>query len=546
MQVSASSPREMGGLSYKWIVLIVMIFGLFMSILDSTIVNIAVPRLQTAFGADLNTVQWVLTGYTLAQGVATPLTGFLSDRIGIKRFYLISLVSFTIGSALCGIAWSLPTLIVFRILQGAGGAFLFPLSMTLMYREFPPHERGLAMGVLGIPILLAPALGPTVGGYIVTYAGWQLIFYINLPVGIVGLIMGLVFLREGETHAGLRLDLPGFVFSAAGLAALLYGLSDASTDGWGSGKVLGFIIVGVLLLIVFVFVELGVARRGEQPLLDMSVFANGPFSTSSFASILVTFALYGGLFLVPIYLQDLRGLSAYQAGLILLPQAFASMVAVVIGGRLVDRFGVRAVVIPGLALLVFVLWRLSFITLTMSYSSFQVLLILRGFALGLCMQPLSVSALSEIRSNDLARASAVSTTLRFIASSLGIAVLATLVQTQTKVHYAHLAERVTASSPLGQLVPMIQALFMSHGASSGAAHGAALSVIYGMLQQQASLLAMQDGYLITAALGVLALVASFFVRSRKQVAPAPEQQATMTQEEREEAERAREEAALAV
>ncbi len=545
MQVSASSPREMGGLSYKWIVLIVMIFGLFMSILDSTIVNIAIPRLQTAFGADLNSVQWVLTGYTLAQGVATPLTGFLSDRIGIKRFYMISLVSFTVGSALCGLAWSLPTLIIFRILQGAGGAFLFPLSMTLLYREFPPSERGLAMGFLGIPILLAPALGPTVGGYIVTYAGWELIFYINVPIGIIGLIMSIIYLREGETRSGLRLDLPGFIFSAAGLGALLYGLSDASTDGWGSGKVLGFITIGALLLILFVLTELRIARQGGQPLLDMSVFANGPFSTSSFASILVTFALYGGLFLVPIYLQDLRGLSAYQAGLLLLPQAFASMLAVVIGGRLVDRLGVRAVVIPGLALLAFVLWRMTSITLTISYSSFQILLILRGFALGLCMQPLSVSALSEIRPRDLARASAVSTTLRFIASSLGIAVLATLVQTQTKVHYTHLAERVTSNSPLGQLVPMIQALFMSHGASSTDAHGAALSVIYGMLQQQASLFAMQDGFWISTALAVVALIASFFVRSRRQE-PAPVERASITEEEREEAARAREEAAIAV
>lgn len=546
MQVSTTSSREMGGLSYKWIVLIVMIFGLFMSILDSTIVNIAIPRLQTAFGADLNTVQWVLTGYTLAQGVATPLTGFLSDRIGIKRFYLISLVSFTVGSALCGIAWSLPTLIFFRVLQGAGGAFLFPLSMTLLYREFPPSERGLAMGFLGIPILLAPALGPTVGGYIVTYAGWQLIFYINVPIGIIGLIMSIIYLREGETLAGLRLDVPGFIFSALGLGALLYGLSDASTDGWGSGKVLGCIAIGIVLLIVFVVTELSVARRGGQPLLDMSVFANGPFSTSSLASILVTFALYGGLFLVPIYLQDLRGLSAYQAGLILLPQAFASMLAVVVGGKLVDKFGVRAVVIPGLLLLAFALWRTAYITLTMSYNSFQVLLILRGFALGLCMQPLSVSALSEIRPHDLARASAVSTALRFIASSLGIAVLATLVQTQTKVHYTHLAERVTASSPLGQLVPMIQALLMSHGASASDAYGAALSVIYGMLQQQASLLAMQDGFWITAILAVVALVASIFVRSRREDVVQPEQHATMTEEEREEAARAREEALMAV
>ncbi len=222
------------------------------------------------------------------------------------------------------------------------------------------------------------------------------------------------------------------------------------------------------------------------------------------------------------------------------------MVAVVIGGRLVDKFGVRAVVIPGLLILAFALWRMAYITLTMSYGSFQILLILRGFALGLCMQPLSVSALSEIRSRDLARASAVSTALRFVASSLGIAVLATLVQTQTKLHYTHLAERVTASSPLGQLVPMVQALLISHGASASNAYSAALSVIYGMLQQQASLLAMQDGFWITAILAIVALVASIFVRSRKQEAVEPEQHATMTEEEREEAARAREEALMTV
>src|SRR5579884_1168770 len=188
MQVPAQ--REGSVTSYKWVVAGVVIFGIFMSVLDSTIVNIAIPRLQSVFGANLNDVQWVLTGYILAQGVATPLTGFFSDRLGIKRFYLLSLAGFTLGSALCGLAWSLPALIFFRILQGATGAFLVPLSTTLLYSEFPPNERGTAMGALGIPILLAPALGPTVGGYIVTFLGWQLIFFINVPIGIIGILLG--------------------------------------------------------------------------------------------------------------------------------------------------------------------------------------------------------------------------------------------------------------------------------------------------------------------------------------------------------------------
>lgn len=544
MQVSATNTRQGGGIPYKWVVAIVVIFGIFMSVLDSTIVNIAIPSLQNAFGASLNSVQWVLTGYTLAQGVATPLTGFFADRIGIKRFYIISLALFVIGSALCGLAGSLPMLIFFRVLQGAGGAFLSPLAITLLYREFPLQERGTAMGALGIPILLAPAFGPTLGGYIVTFSGWQLIFYINLPIGIVGIVLAFLLLREGEINPRTRFDIPGFIFSALGLALMLYGLSDASTDGWGSGIVLGCLIGGAVLLAIFVLVELSLADSGKQPLLDMRVFSNMPFTTSSVASLLVTFALYGGLFLIPVYLQDLRGLSAYQAGLVLLPQAFASMVAVLVGGRLVDRFGVRAVVIPGLALLGIVSFMFTSLSLTIPIGSLQLVLILRSLALGLCMQPLSVSALSGIRPRQMSQASAVSTTLRFVGSSLAVAIISTLVQTQTKIHYDHLAELVTAASPAGHMIQQLQAAFVAQGASLSQAYSSALQIISGQLQLQSYVLAMQDAFWLTLALTVVALIAAFFVQTARSQ-PAPSDR-PLTEEERAEEQRAREEASMAI
>src|SRR5579883_3064330 len=207
-----------GRLAYKWIVAMVVILGVFMSILDQTIVNIAIPRLQTAFGADIHSVQWVLTAYILTQGVVTPTAAFFSDRFGIKRFYIISLAAFTIGSALCGLSWSLPVLILFRILQGAGGAALFPLSITMLFLEFPPQARVTAMGFFGIPALLAPAIGPTFGGYLVTYAGWQFIFYINVPVGILAVILCTLLLRDYRPEARPGFDIPGFISSAAGLA----------------------------------------------------------------------------------------------------------------------------------------------------------------------------------------------------------------------------------------------------------------------------------------------------------------------------------------
>jgi EmrB/QacA subfamily drug resistance transporter len=515
MERPLAAQSKGGGIPYKWIVAGVVIFGLFMTILDGTIVNIAIPRLQNVFGTNLTSVQWVLTAYTLVQGVATPLTAFLAQRLGQKRLYILALVGFTAGSALCGISINLPMLIFFRIVQAATGAFLSPLAITLLYSEFPPEERGVALGALGIPILLAPAVGPTLGGYIVTFLGWQLIFYINVPIGIVGIIMGTIFLHEGRAEAQTPFDIPGFLLSSTGLGSLLYALSDASTDGWGSVKVSGFLVCGILLLVTFVFVELRIASRGGKPLLDLRVFASMPFTTSNFASVLVIFALYGGLFLLPIYFQELRGLSAYQAGLLLLPQAFAAMVASIVSGRLVDKIGVRAVIIPGLVNLAIALWLFSSIGLDTPYGTIQLWLIVRSFALGFCFQPLSVSAFSGFKPDRLPQATAVNTALRFVTSSLAVAVMATLVQTQTAVHYSHLAEQVTPSSPLAMLIPTLQAAFISQGASSSAAYAAAIQEVVGLLQQQATVLAMQDAFRISLLLTGVAILGAFFVRTYK-------------------------------
>ncbi|MFL5625775.1 MAG: DHA2 family efflux MFS transporter permease subunit, partial [Ktedonobacteraceae bacterium] len=369
-----------------------------------------------------------------------------------------------------------------------------------------------AIGALGIPILIAPALGPTIGGYIVTYLGWELIFYINLPIGIVGILLATLLLRDYPVERRSRFDIPGFIFSAVGLASLLYGLSSAGTNGWGSTTVQGFLALGIICLVIFVAIELITARSGRQPLLDLRVFSNGPFATSNIASLLVTFALFGGLFLVPVYLQILRGLSAYQAGLILLPQAIGSMVATLVGGRLVDRIGVKPVVFTGLIILGFALWRFSYLSLYTPYSQFQILLILRGLGLGLCSQPLTVSSLWEIKSRDLPQATSVSSVTRFVASSFGVALLSTTVQSQTKVHYSHLAEQVTASSHAGQLITRLEALFVARGAGVTSAMHAAVQLVAGQLQRQAYMLAMDDAFLLTLVFAGLAFIMVFFVR----------------------------------
>ena len=531
-----------GGLPYKWIVSMVVIFGVFMSVVDTTIVNTAIPRFQTAFGAGLNDVQWVLTAYTLTLGVVTPVTAFFADRLGTKRFYLVALALFTAGSALCGLAWSLPVLIVFRILQALGGAFLFPLAITQLYRAFPPEERGLAGGVFAIAALLAPAVGPTLGGYLITYASWPWIFEINIPVGLLGLLLGSMLLQEMQSTSRTPFDLPGFLLAASGLAAVLYALSDASTDGWGSGKVLGFLVGGLLVLSLFVIVELAIVRRGGHPLVDLRLFTDGPFLSSNIVSALLTFAFFGSYFLVVVYWQNLRGLSAYQAGLQLLPFAFASMVAALAGGRLVDRIGVRWVVLPGLLLLAYSSWGFATSTLTTPYWQQQLLLVIRGVGFGLVLQPLSVAALSRIRPERFPLASSLYSVIRFVSTSLGVAVLATLAQTQAKVHYTHLAELVTPASRLGQVLSRLQALFLSRGADLISAHAAAIQLVIRLVERQAALLAIQDAFRLSLLALLLALIPVFFVPARRLVETVPT--ARPSAEVKEEEERALEVASV--
>ena len=509
-------------LDYKWIVAFVTVFGAFMSILDQTIINIAIPRLQTAFNGNLNTVQWVITAYTLTQGVVTPVTAFFANRIGIKRFYLLSLAIFTLGSALCGLSWNLQVLIAFRVLQGIGGAFLFPLSITLLYGVFPPNQRGLASGIFGIAALLAPAVGPTLGGYLVTYADWPYIFFINVPLGIIAIVLSLFLLRKSpsETHVGF--DIPGFILAAAGLASVLYALSQASVDGWTSPIVLGLLFAGLVVLALFVLVELAITRRGGQPLVQITLFTNTPFLVSNITNALVTFAFFGGLFIFPIYLQNLRGLNAFQAGLLLLPQAFASIVTGLIGGRFVDRFGARVVMLPGLFLLALATWQCAYITLDTPFLWLQGLFVLRGLALGLIIQPLTVSALSEIPPTQFAQASSLNTVVRFVATSLGVAVLATLVQTHVQSHAHDLANQVQSASQHGQLLPRLFTLFQVHPQDLPHNHAAAVQYITHLVVTHAYMYALQDAFWLCLFIVIASFISACFIHYKRVPTAQPE------------------------
>lgn len=409
---------------YKWRVLFSVVFGTFMSILDNTVVNVALATLQREFGASISHTQGVVTYYALSLGMIIPVGGFLADRFGIKRVYVLSLAAFTLASALCGLAFSLNALIVFRILQGLGGGALLPLGTAMLFTAFPPNERGLALSVFGIPALVAPALGPTLGGFLVEYVGWRFIFFVNLPVGLIAVLIASRNLRERRSDTPARFDAPGFVLSLVAFGSLLYGLSNAATEGWTNPRVAGFLALGVAAFVAFVIVEL----RAPHPLLNVRFYRQHTYLVASITGWSAVIALFGATFLLPLYLQTVRGLTPFRTGLLLLPQAIAAILTIQVSGRLFDRIGPRYVVATGLTLLAVTTWGFVSLTETTPFWFLGILMAIRGMALACTVQPTQAAALSVIERDVLTRASSLLAVMRNVFQSLGVAILGTALQ----------------------------------------------------------------------------------------------------------------------
>src|SRR5882672_4859421 len=336
----------MGGLkvSYKWLVAIAFVAGLFMDLMDVTIVNVALPTLGRDFGASTDALEWVVTGYLISLAIWIPASGWISDRFGSKRTFALALVFFIAGSALCGLAWSAVSLIAFRMLQGVGGGMMTPVGTAMLFRAFPPAERARASAIVTMPTAIAPALGPVLGGWLVDNASWRWIFYVNVPVGIAAFVFALVFLREHTEPAAGRFDFRGFVCSGGGLALILYALSEAPTFGWTSPRVLISGIGGVVLFALLVVIELD----RPDPLLHLRLFKDRMFRNGSLAMFFAFGMLFGVLFLLPLFLQQLRGLSAFDAGLTTFPQAIGMVLMVQVSSRLYPHLGPRRMLAIGL------------------------------------------------------------------------------------------------------------------------------------------------------------------------------------------------------
>jgi len=498
--------------SHKWWVLGVIVIGSFMSILDSTVVNIALPKLMSVFSTDVHGAQWVLTSYLLALAIVIPLTGYVDETFGGKRVYMITLALFTTASFLCGFAWSLNVLIFFRVLQGLGGGLIQPLGMSLLLREFRPDERGTALGFYGIPIMLAPAIGPTVGGYLVQFVDWRFIFYINVPIGIFAVIAASRILHEAPLRRNQKLDVWGIALASVGSAALLLGIDNGPTDGWGSTWVVLQVIVGVVCLVTFVVVELAT----KQPLLELRLFKTVNFSTAIFVTLIVQIGLFGATFLLPVFLQNLRGLGAMETGMLLIPQAITVALIMPISGRIFDRFGPSVVLVPGIALLTYATYLFASLSLDTSNLQIVEVLMLRGVGMGLAMMPATTAAMNAAPRHLIPRATALANALQRIAGSFGTAIMSTVLTTRQNFQFAALSQTVTPYSPGVQAtMARVHVLMSLNHVTDAVAQQMSLDLLYQSVALSAAVRAFDDTFYFAALICVPAIAAALLVRNTR-------------------------------
>jgi EmrB/QacA subfamily drug resistance transporter len=407
----------------EWVVpLAVLVVGAFMSVLDTTIVNVAIPKMQTELNAAPDDVQWIATGFTLALGIVVPLTTWLSHRIGPGRLYMWSLLGFALTSALCGLAWDLPSMVALRILQAVPGGVLPVISLTLLLQIVPARSLGVAMGYYGLGIVVAPAVGPVLGGYFVEYLDWRMIFFVNVPVGVVGVLAAIAVLDLHKPTSWPRFDLWGFVTIAYGLFALLLAFAKGQKWGWTSYPILILMVSGLLSLATWVFIELEV----DNPLIDVRVFKKWPYVNSLLLSGVSMAGLFSALFFIPQYLQLVQNMQALDAGLVMLPAALVMLVMMPVAGRLYDTVGARYPAIIGLLLMAYATHMFSEITVSTPRPHIMWALALRNLGSSMAMMPMMTAGLASLPVVHKGSGSAMNNIMQRLVSSVAIAVFSGL------------------------------------------------------------------------------------------------------------------------
>lgn len=459
-------------------ILIIMILGAFLATLNQTVMSVATPELMIDFNISATTAQWLTTGYMLVNGILIPITAYFMQRFSTRQLFQASMMIFLVGTIVSALAVNFPVLLTGRMIQAAGAGIIMPLLTNVILVLFPPEKRGAAMGMMGLAIIFAPAIGPTLAGYILENFKWQTMFYGMIPLAVIVIICGFIYLKNVSETVRSKMDIISVVLSTVAFGTLLYGFSQAGSQGWSSAEVLVSIAVGVIALGLFVWRQL----VSKKPLLDLRAFKYNMFSLTTVINIMVTMVMYADMMLLPLYLQNARGYSALESGLLMLPGALVMGLLMPVTGRLFDRFGAKWLAVAGL--IITIATTAGFINLT-DHTTYAYLLLMstgRRIGMALLMMPIQTAGLNQLPARLNAHGTAISNTVRQVAGAVGTSLLVTVMSDRTKTH----------------LTDMM--------ASGGAAANQKQMVL------EATIQGINDAYVVIIGIGIVGLLLSFFIK----------------------------------
>ncbi|EOB7907152.1 DHA2 family efflux MFS transporter permease subunit [Staphylococcus aureus] len=485
-------------------ILAALLFGMFIAILNQTLLNVALPKINTEFNISASTGQWLMTGFMLVNGILIPITAYLFNKYSYRKLFLVALVLFTIGSLICAISMNFPIMMVGRVLQAIGAGVLMPLGSIVIITIYPPEKRGAAMGTMGIAMILAPAIGPTLSGYIVQNYHWNVMFYGMFIIGIIAILIGFVWFKLYQYTTNPKADIPGIIFSTIGFGALLYGFSEAGNKGWGSVEIETMFAIGIIFIILFVIREL----RMKSRMLNLEVLKFPTFTLTTIINMVVMLSLYGGMILLPIYLQNLRGFSALDSGLLLLPGSLIMGLLGPFAGKLLDTIGLKPLAIFGIAVMTYATWELTKLNMDTPYMTIMGIYVLRSFGMAFIMIPMVTAAINALPGRLASHGNAFLNTMRQLAGSIGTAILVTVMTTQTTQHLSAFGEELDKTNPVVQ--DHMRELASQYGGQEGA-----MKVLLQFVNKLATVEGINDAFIVATIFSIIALILCLFLQSNK-------------------------------
>jgi MFS transporter, DHA2 family, multidrug resistance protein len=491
--------------------------GTFMAVLDATIVNVGLPKIMASFGVGLDKIEWVITAYMLAMAVMLPTSGWLADKFGYKRMYFFGLLLFTLGSMLCGMSSNEDMLIMSRIIQGLGAGTIQPLGMAIITREFPPSQRGIAIGFWSISAAASVSFGPLIGGFLIDSFNWQLIFDVNIPFGILAMLFTIIIQSEYKNKKTRKFDWVGFISVTIFLPLTLYVLSEgnAATNsaGWHAPYLMALGAIALIALVAFLTAELTV----KEPLLDLRLLLNHNFGISNIILIIFSIGMFGSTFLMPIYLQNSLGYTALQAGSVFLPVGIIQGIMAPISGRISDKINPKLPIIIGVLLLAFSFYLNSKLSYMTELKYIMLSLYIRGFAMGMMFTALSTISLLEIPREKMAQASAITNSIRQLGGSLGVALLATLLTTRISFHAQTFGAEIKQGSEMYQrtISNLKHHLQYDSGSSPANATKQSQALLLSNLNKQAYIEGINDDFLLAGIITLIGGIPIIFLHTKK-------------------------------